>query len=134
VLPPSDSLQDGSIDEHNLELAALLRQRDLADELLHTRQIEPLGETLQRRLAMAERICREFTQHFDPSAKNLVNHDPAVEVSFRRDDSIDVKGDSSAHISDSHPSELSDAYWVAEIECRTLNEMLNQWLAWLRRS
>jgi len=37
---------------------ALLRQRELADELLHTRQVEPLGEALQRRLAMAERICQ----------------------------------------------------------------------------
>jgi hypothetical protein len=36
------------------------RQRALADELLHTRQTEPLGEALQRRLAMAELICREL--------------------------------------------------------------------------
>jgi hypothetical protein len=32
----------------------------LADELLHTRHIEPLGETLQRRLAMAERVINSF--------------------------------------------------------------------------
>jgi hypothetical protein len=37
-----------------------MRQRALADELSHTRQTEPLGEALQRRLAMAELICREL--------------------------------------------------------------------------
>jgi hypothetical protein len=34
---------------------------ELADELLHARHTEPLGETLQRRLAMAERLSRELT-------------------------------------------------------------------------
>jgi hypothetical protein len=38
------------------------RERDLADELLHTRQTEPLGETLQRRLMMAEHICRDLAR------------------------------------------------------------------------
>ena len=47
---------------------ALLRQRELADELLHTRQTEPLGEALQRRLAMAERICRELVSLDTPAS------------------------------------------------------------------
>ncbi len=38
------------------------RERDLADELLHTRHSEPLGETLQRRLVMAEHICRDLAR------------------------------------------------------------------------
>jgi hypothetical protein len=46
--------------EQDLQFEVLARERELADELLHTRQIEPLGETLQRRLAMAERICRDL--------------------------------------------------------------------------
>jgi hypothetical protein len=47
--------------ERDIQQEALLRQQELADELLHTRQIEPLGEALQRRLAMAERIRRDLT-------------------------------------------------------------------------
>lgn len=42
-------------------------ERQLADELLHARHSEPLGETLQRRLMMAERWSRELAQ----SAANL---------------------------------------------------------------
>jgi hypothetical protein len=41
-------------------LPVVERERDLADELLHTRHTEPLGETLQRRLMMAEHICRNL--------------------------------------------------------------------------
>ena len=48
------------VGERDLQLEVLARERDLADELLHTRQTEPLGETLQRRLAMAELICRDL--------------------------------------------------------------------------
>lgn len=43
-----------------LQMEILVRERELADELIHTRQIEPLGETLQRRLAMAERVYRDL--------------------------------------------------------------------------
>jgi hypothetical protein len=46
--------------ETELDVKVLARQRDLADELLHTRHIEPLGETLQRRLAMAERVINNL--------------------------------------------------------------------------
>jgi hypothetical protein len=49
-LPPKDSIA----------WQVQMRQRALADELSHTRQTEPLGEALQRRLAMAELICREL--------------------------------------------------------------------------
>lgn len=43
-------------------LPVVERERDLADELLHTRHTEPLGETLQRRLMMAEHICRDLAR------------------------------------------------------------------------
>jgi hypothetical protein len=52
--------------QRELQSEALERQRELADELLHTRQIEPLGEALQRRLAMAERVCQSLIPT-DPS-------------------------------------------------------------------
>jgi hypothetical protein len=35
---------------------------------------------------------------------------------------------------ESRQSRIPHAYWVAEIERRALNEMLNQWWAWLRKS
>ena len=54
---------NSAITERDLQFEVLMRERDLADELLHSRQIEPLGETLQRRLAMAERVCRDLTLH-----------------------------------------------------------------------
>jgi hypothetical protein len=47
--------------DHN-GLPVVERERDLADELLHTRHSEPLGETLQRRLVMAEHICRDLAR------------------------------------------------------------------------
>ena len=56
-----------AITERDLQFEVLMRERDLADELLHSRQIEPLGETLQRRLAMAERVCRDLTLHGGPA-------------------------------------------------------------------
>jgi len=62
------SIQPNSaITERDLQLEVSVRERDLADELLHSRQIEPLGETLQRRLAMAERVCRDLTLHGGPA-------------------------------------------------------------------
>jgi hypothetical protein len=64
------ALQDNG-PEDDLQTGALERERDLADELLHTRQTEPLGETLQRRLAMAERICRDLTSMADEKHRRL---------------------------------------------------------------
>jgi len=46
----------------HVTLPSVERERDLADELLHTRHTEPLGETLQRRLMMAEHICRDLAR------------------------------------------------------------------------
>jgi len=111
--------QDHSISSQNnlvdagcaLQLKVWAREHDLADELLHTRQIEPLGETLQRRLAMAERVCRD--------------------LSHRAGDR-DTRNDSLAKSGGRHS--LSDIYWVPEIERRALAEMLELWLAWLRES
>lgn len=57
-----DSRHDVSLAERDLLIKVLERERDLADELLHTRQVEPLGETLQRRLVMAEHICRDLAR------------------------------------------------------------------------
>jgi len=48
--------------ERDLSKEIVARERDLADELVHTRHTEPLGETLQRRLAMAERICCDLVE------------------------------------------------------------------------
>jgi hypothetical protein len=83
--------------EDDLQIEALGRERDLTDELLHTRQTEPLGETLQRRLAMAERICHDLTPITSEKHHRLT------------------------------------AYQVAQLECRALAEMLQQWWAWLNR-
>ncbi len=58
-VPPADKTS-------TWEIAAWERQQALADELLHTRQTEPLGETLQRRLAMAERVSRDLSQKGPP--------------------------------------------------------------------
>ena len=95
-----------------LELNVLARERDLADELLHTRQIEPLGETLQRRLAMAERICQDLRRR-----------------------STDGKSDPQAlDVDDAWRGQrerFPESYWVVEIERRALGEMLDQWWAWL---
>ena len=60
------------VDERDIQLDAMMRERDLADELLHTRQTEPLGETLQRRLAMSERICRDLAPRAEPVAQRPV--------------------------------------------------------------
>jgi hypothetical protein len=92
----------------------LARERDLADEFLHTRQTEPLGETLQRRLAMAELICHDLAL-----CDESLPPGPTIPSSPGQE---------------SKKSRLPDAYWVAEIERRALNEMLNQWWAWLRKS
>ena len=110
-------------DESELGFAALARERDLADELLHTRQTEPLGETLQRRLAMAERICSDLALRVDLPAQCPDCHNDAPLVT--QDDTVDPM---------SSQERLSDTYRVAEIERRALTEMLNQWWAWLRQS
>lgn len=49
---------------------------ELADELLHARHTEPLGETLQRRLAMAERLSRELA----PKSSERKKHSDAYWV------------------------------------------------------
>lgn len=107
----------------DLEFGASKRERDLADELLHTRQTEPLGETLQRRLAMAERICRDLALRAEHSGRPPDGPgDPAAAEQNNRVDPV------------SGQDRLSYAYRVAEIERRALAEMLNQWWAWLRKS
>lgn len=103
--------EGASAAERDLRMAALVRERELADELLHTRQIEPLGETLQRRLAMAERICRDLA--------------PRAELSGQR------AAGSNQPKAQGH---LSDAFRVAKIEHKALAEMLKQWWNWLRES
>jgi len=121
---PEAELQDRRIqrdelgEAHDLEFDALVRELDLADEFLHTRQTEPLGETLQRRLAMAERICRDLALRAPPDCPD----DPATAEQNIRVDQV------------SGQDRLSYAYRVAEIERRALAEMLNQWWAWLRKS
>lgn len=110
-------------DEPEPEFDALMRERDLADELLHTRQIEPLGETLQRRLAMAERICRDLALRLElPTQCPDCHSDPSM---LEQDGTVDQV---------SSQDRLSEAYRVAEIERQALTEMLNQWWAWLRQS
>jgi hypothetical protein len=113
--------------EQNLELEILVRERDLADELLHTRQIEPLGETLQRRLAMAERICRELRFRTDVALQHTPAPDALPETGH-----VEVLSDERDWAS--HRERLPAAYWVADIERRALTKMLNQWWAWLRES
>ena len=105
-----------------LELEVVLRERDLVDELLHTRQIEPLGETLQRRLAMAERICLDLSVHGDTRSG-------AGESVFSGALSVATVSDQGAT-----GDRVSDAFWVAEIERRALNRTLEQWWAWLSES
>jgi len=106
--------------ERDLELEVLSRERDLIDELLHTRQIEPLGETLQRRLAMAERICYDLLVRADarggPSG-------PGVPGALGTESAQGFSWDA-----------VPDAYWVAEIERRALNDTLEHWWAWLSES
>jgi hypothetical protein len=121
---PEAGLQDQHIlrdelgETQDLERDFLVRERDLADELLHTRQTEPLGETLQRRLAMAERICRDLARRASPDGPG----DPATAEQNSRVDSVNDQ------------DRLSYAHRVAEIERQALAEMLNQWWAWLRKS
>ncbi len=55
-----DKVPETASGHGTLPIAA--RECDLADELLHTRHTEPLGETLQRRLMMAEHICRDLAR------------------------------------------------------------------------
>lgn len=105
-------------DERDLRLEVVVRERDLADELLHTRQIEPLGEALQRRLAMAERICRDLALRTEP-----VTQSPTSTGNQVQDGEPDWPD---------YQDRPSDAYWVAEVERRALTEMLDQWWAWLR--
>lgn len=108
--------------ERILELEVSARERDLVDELLHTRQIEPLGETLQRRLAMAERIC------FDLSAR--------ADARRGAEESVLPGTSGAGTASDQGISwdRVSNAYWVAEIEHRALNRTLEHWWAWLSES
>jgi hypothetical protein len=84
------------------------RERDLADELLHTRHTEPLGETLQRRLAMVELVCRDLAPipHKDAASHAAP---PALTRARQRN------------------------YGMAETERQALTEMLQHWWAWLRR-
>jgi hypothetical protein len=89
----------------------LRRERELADELLHTRQIEPLGEALQRRLAMAERICFELSARSQSSGEPDSGSPGAV---------------------DQEP--VSNVHRIAEVERQALMEMTRHWWAWLRRS
>lgn len=113
---------NGSADKRDLEKKVLDREYDLADELLHTRQTEPLGETLQRRLAMAERICRDLA--------------PGREIWHEQPSATDVDEDQGARNSgldrESGRERLSEVFWVAETERQALAEMLKHWWAWLR--
>ncbi len=112
-----------SVEEAEFRQEVMARERDLADELLHTRQTEPLGEALQRRLAMAERVCRDLTPHIKHSSQvpGSAGHPMQREGSGQAQDP--VRG-----------PQRSDTYRVAEVECQALTEMLNQWWAWLRDS
>ena len=113
---------NGSAKERNLEKEVLDREYDLADELLHTRQTEPLGETLQRRLAMAERVCRDLA--------------PGREVWQEQPSARDVDEGQGARNSGSDRvvsrDRLSGIFFVAETERQALAEMLKHWWAWLR--
>jgi hypothetical protein len=122
--PQDERIQRDELGEtHDLEFDALIRERDLADELLHTRQTEPLGETLQRRLAMAERICRDLALRAGPLGRPPDGPgDPATAEQNSRVDPVNDQ------------DRLSYAYRVAEIERQALAEMLNQWWVWLRKS
>ncbi len=66
--------------ERDLQTEVLARERDLADELLHTRHTEPLGETLQRRLVMAERICRDLSRTATPRQGYLPDAHRVAEI------------------------------------------------------
>jgi seryl-tRNA synthetase len=65
------ALQDRRAHQRDSSKEVVARERDLADELVHTRHTEPLGETLQRRLAMAERICRDLAETGSDAEGNL---------------------------------------------------------------
>lgn len=130
---------------YDLSTQVVEREYDLADELLHTRQIEPLGETLQRRLAMAERICRDLAVRteppsqcpFDPGEPNG-SHRPRTEIQGLAP--AEASGDEPRGEQSGEPGRpgsrdrLPGAYWVAEIERWALAEMLKHWWAWLRES
>lgn len=124
--------------ERDPRIEVLARERDLADELLHTRQTEPLGETLQRRLAMAERICRDLTPRTEP----LHQHPSGSHLPSKADgarDAGECQGEQSgeqdeARFGTESQDRLPDAYWVAKTERQALAEMLEQWWAWLNGS
>jgi hypothetical protein len=130
---------------YDLSTQIVEREYDLADELLHTRQIEPLGETLQRRLAMAERICRDLAVHTEPPLQHRLDpgepngsHRPRTEMSGLASAETS-RGETWGEPSDepgrpSSRDRLSNAYWVAEIDRRALAEMLKHWWTWLRES
>jgi hypothetical protein len=54
--------QGGPGVEWDVSAKVIEREHDLIDELVHTRHTEPLGETLQRRLVMAEHICHNLAR------------------------------------------------------------------------
>ncbi len=89
------------------------RERDLADELLHTRHTEPLGETLQRRLAMAELVCRDLA----PIPR----------------ESPESSGAPGSRSSTMTPTQAQRDYGMAETERLALTDMLQHWWTWLRR-
>lgn len=106
--------------ERALENEVLSRERDLIDELLHTRQIEPLGEALQRRLAMAERVCYDLLVRAD---ERCDTGDPGLPGALGTEHDQSIPWD-----------RVSDAFWVAEIERRALKDTLDHWWAWLSES
>jgi hypothetical protein len=131
--------------QRDLSTEIVEREYDLADELLHTRQIEPLGETLQRRLAMAERVCRDLVPSSEPSARRSTHpgepagsHQPTKQM--QRLASSETSANELREEQGGEPDGpggqgcLPDAYWVAEVERRALAEMLKHWWAWLREA
>lgn len=118
--------QDDVFDGREIGPEVLLRERDLADELLHTRQVEPLGETLQRRLAMAERICRDLVRRSGFASGLTQDRGGKTESVPRKERGQRERNNETSR------SDFSDACWVAEVERRALAEMLQRWWAWLR--
>jgi hypothetical protein len=149
-VPPAES-QGPQVQLHSaaaqrdLSTEVVEREYDLADELLHTRQIEPLGETLQRRLAMAERVCRDLGPSSEPSVRRSTDrvkpagsHQPTQQMQRLASTDASVN-----ELREEHGVEpdgagdrgrFPDAYGVAEIERRALAEMLKHWWAWLREA
>jgi hypothetical protein len=125
--------------QRDLSTEVVEREYDLADELLHTRQIEPLGETLQRRLAMAERVCRDLVLSSEPSSQPSTDP-PEIAKQLQSLASTETSANELKEEQGGEPDgagdrrDLPDAYWVAEVERRALAEMLKQWWAWLREA